>query len=159
MPCIFLRYIPLDFDSLTRLTYWNALVANMYQGIAEAAGCEVDQVEIHLSNENFCLLSPDGKMLRCPNVHGEVEWFGSENRDLATKQKIANALQDFLDECQVGKGFNLAFHDFPAGSFFVEKDGKSQMVEGGEFLPSNKAISQTVYIALGVETPGVTIND
>lgn len=158
MPCVFLRNLPERFDFLISSRKSEASAAKMYKEIAEAAGCEVDQVEIHLSNEIFTLLKPDGKVCQCPNVHGEVEWFGKENRGQEVKQKIANAIQQFLNDCLSGEGFDLTFRDSSAGAFYVEKYGKCQMVDGGESLPSYNDIAQTVYLALGVQTPGVTTN-
>ncbi|MFZ3069054.1 MAG: hypothetical protein WA052_01930 [Microgenomates group bacterium] len=163
MPYVFLRNLPEHFMGLVntpREIFSPATsTADMYAKIAEAASCEVDGVEIHLSSETYTLLNLDGSARKCPNVHGEVEWHGSENRDLKVKQTIADAIQQFLNLHLAGEGFDLTFHDSPAGTFFVEKGGKSVLIQGGEAIPPNKVLAQVAYEVLGHETPGVITND
>lgn len=163
MPCVFLRNLPETFFTSTLVSEDffkpSFSAADMYKKIAEAAGCGIDDVEVHLSNETYRLLSQNGHPVSCSNVHGEVEWHGSEDRGIKVKQAIADALQQYLNSYLVGEGFDLAFHDSPAGTFFVEKNGKSVLVEGGEYIPPSKVLAQVAYEVVGHESPGIITSD
>lgn len=163
MPCIFLNNLSDSFlDELETPRLFITGIspsAKLYKKISDAAGCEISKVEIHLSTERYKLLSPHGKTRPCLNIHGTVEWFASENRDVKAKQAIADAIQQFLNSHLAGEGFDLTFRDSPAETFFVEKNGKSVLVEGGEFIPPNKVLAQVAYEVLGHETPGVITSD
>jgi hypothetical protein len=153
MPCVFLKNLSLGLIDCIHYN-WSKKedifqAEQLYAKIAEAAGCQVDDVEIHLSNENFKLLSSTGSIKDCPNIHGFVIWFGKEKRDEKVKLKIANALQEYLNKHNVGKGFDLTFMDMPAGSFFNEKDGQAVLVPGGEILPPFSVITKTAGITTG----------
>ena len=147
MPCVFLKNMPTNFTGHT--SNWCRTedvfqAQQLYAKIAKAAGCQTDDVESHLSNENYKLLSTAGYIVACPNVHGFVIWFGKEKRDVKVKQKIADALQYYLNKFEIGNGFDLTFVDMPAGSFFVEKDGQAVLVPGGEILPPFSVINEAV---------------
>lgn len=147
MPCIFLKNVPSNFlsnnPSYSRWSKEAFQAQRLYAKVAEAAGCDVTDVDVHLSSENFKLLTSAGIILDCPNIHGFVLWYGSEKRNKEVKQRIADALQYYLNQFGIGKGFDLTFMDMPAGSFFIEKDGLSVMVEGGEILPPFSVITET----------------
>lgn len=165
MPCIFLKDFPMKYHPELLTTYHSQqlfnpeVVDDLHIKIAEAAGTSSHSVEIHLSFADNFILYSSGRVKPCQNIHGFVVWYGSEKRDIKTKQAIADALQNFLNIQKIGKDFDLTFMDMPASSFFVEQDGKAVMVEGGEYLPSNVSIAQTVYEVIGVETPGVITSD
>jgi hypothetical protein len=161
MPHVFLKDFPMEYhpDLQSPQPLDVVLAYSLRVQIAEAAECSPLSVKIHLSFTDNFILYGSGRIKPCHYIHGFVVWFGSEKRDTKTKQTIADALQDFLNIHKIGKDFDLTFVDMPAGSFFVEQNGKSVMVEGGEFLPPNILIAQSVYEVLGVETPGIITSD
>lgn len=138
MPCIFLNNVP------QRRGFNGELVRRLRDQIAQAASCTPEGVEIHLSFNSYVILSDSGSVKPCKNIHGFVLWFGKEERDDNVKRSIANALQHFLNEHGLGKGLDITFMDMPAGSFFIEQDGVSVMVAGGELLPPFNQIAYVV---------------
>jgi len=157
MPCVFLENVPSSFTGHS--SHWCRTedvfqTQQLYAEIAEVAGCQVDDVVIHLSSENYKILSPAGYIVACPNIHCFVSWLGMENRNSQVKQKIADALQFYLNKFEIGKGFDLTFMDMPAGSFFVEQDGKSVMVPGGEPTIPLSVLGNIAYDHTGWTAPG-----
>lgn len=163
MPCVFLKNVPTSFTGHDKFNFCRTedvlQTGQLYAKIAEAAGCQTDDVEIHISSENYKLLSTAGYIVACPNVHGFVVWLGKESRDIKVKQKIADALQHYLNQFEIGKGFDLTFMDMPAGSFFVEKDGQSIMVPGGEPTIPFSLLNYTVSEATGWTADGFDPDD
>jgi hypothetical protein len=126
--------------------------------IADAARVSRDNVHIYLHSSDCAELGDDGTLSDCPQVFGEVYWYAKE-RSQKVIDLIAAALQHFLNVHALGRGFDLKFFGFPAGSFYAEKGGDATLVLGGEALPPNRQIAQTVYHITGYVVPGVIEND
>ena len=150
MPTIFLKHVPFSF-SPPRYTspFVPKLVQWLRNDIAEAAKVPPKIVEIHPSFEPQYILPDSGMVESANGILGYVVWFANEERGKVAKQKIANALQTFLNHHDLGKNFFLTFLDMPAGSFFTEKGGVSVLVEGGEPLPSFQVLTDVAGIVTG----------
>jgi len=163
MPCIFLKNLPISYSlsepKQTRKEFDGFLTRRLRLRIANTAQVDVEGVNIYLSYKDYALLNNDGEPEDCTYIIGFVLWHGSEKRNSEVKREIANALQRFLNHHDLGKGFDLTFMDMPASSFFLEKDGVSIRVLGGEPTIPFSLLNYTVSEATGWSADGFYPDD
>jgi hypothetical protein len=111
MPCLFIRNVPPDtsFDpEFTRV---------LYEEIAALAGCEIDEIEVHIETTQYKILLPDGSLSDQHGVHVFVEWH--EGRSVLTKIDMGIVIHNFLKRHGLGEGTDITFRDYPRGESFV----------------------------------------
>jgi len=119
MPCLFFRNVPprmeWDYDACGKL----------YFEISNAARCAISRVEVHIENTQYQLLRINGKLVSSHGVHVFVEWFAGRTDN--AKEQIAVAIQQFLDQHNLGSGSDITFRDSPAGTFYFEGERVGQI--------------------------------
>ncbi|PIZ45820.1 hypothetical protein COY32_04690 [candidate division WWE3 bacterium CG_4_10_14_0_2_um_filter_41_14] len=116
MPCVFFKNVPTGF------VFDPNLIRQLHQTISVLA--DGANVELHVENTHYTMLTPAGTMVPATNVHAVVEWH-ERPQHIATA--VAIAIHYFLTAHGIGNGSDITIRDYPSGSFYF--DGK--VVESG----------------------------
>lgn len=125
MPCLFLRGVPEGTQFIPDEC------ARLYNSIASAAHCLLEDLQVHIENTQYQMLQPDGSTVPAKDVHIVVEWTG---RPFEVKEKIADAIDKFFKAHNMQT--DLTFRDSGPGTFFVNGKliGKKPNTSGSELL-------------------------
>lgn len=108
MPCLFVRNAP-------PVTAYNSVeVGKLYEGIAQAVGCAIEDIEVHLENTQYNILKPNAEIVPAKDIHIFVEWTG---RPFKEKRLVATAINEFFKAH--GLDSDTTFRDSGPGTFFV----------------------------------------
>jgi phenylpyruvate tautomerase PptA (4-oxalocrotonate tautomerase family) len=115
MPCLYVRNLPKEGVAWDPVACWH-----LFRDIAEAAGVNLeedpDAVRIHLENTRYQSLRMDGTVSPDPRVEVFVLWF--EGRSDEVKERVAGIVNRFLVSHAGIDESEIAYFDFPPGSFF-----------------------------------------